>query len=215
VIPLVFYCHKAGGYQIFEHATWDGLPIADWFFPWFLWIMGVCVPIGVKNSLERAQSRWQNMKSIILVWAKINLKVKILHQICFLAFVGIVCAWNSDQLRVIWRVGLRVFPLCQRAAAFCIHVFAQRRSLRLPVAARRLKDRGNFCWLAGAVATVDGAPCAAGCYPWPRLFPSRSRMSHVKDHASNILIIVKKISHFGKAPCLKMEVNNWQIKKKT
>ena len=36
-----------------EHATWNGLYVADLVFPWFIWIMGVCIPMSVKSAIKR------------------------------------------------------------------------------------------------------------------------------------------------------------------
>ncbi len=38
----------AAGYWFFEHATWNGLNVADLAFPWFMWIMGFCIPMSVR-----------------------------------------------------------------------------------------------------------------------------------------------------------------------
>ncbi|XP_059485635.1 heparan-alpha-glucosaminide N-acetyltransferase-like [Neocloeon triangulifer] len=57
VIPLLFHCGYKGGYQTLDHAVWDGIPIAEWPFPWFLWIMGVCIPLKMKSALAKNVSR--------------------------------------------------------------------------------------------------------------------------------------------------------------
>ena len=49
---MIFVNDGAGGYWFLEHATWNGLQVADLVFPWFLWIMGVCIPMSIK-SLEK------------------------------------------------------------------------------------------------------------------------------------------------------------------
>lgn len=50
---MIFVNDGAGGYWFFEHAKWNGLQLADVVFPWFMWIMGVCVPMMVKSVNKR------------------------------------------------------------------------------------------------------------------------------------------------------------------
>jgi len=50
---MIFVNDGAGGYWFFEHATWNGLQLADVVFPWFLWIMGVCIPMSMKSFQKR------------------------------------------------------------------------------------------------------------------------------------------------------------------
>jgi len=50
---MIFVNDGGGGYWFMEHATWNGLYVADLVFPWFLWIMGVCIPMSVKSSIRR------------------------------------------------------------------------------------------------------------------------------------------------------------------
>ena len=50
---MIFVNDGGGGYWFMEHATWNGLYVADLVFPWFLWIMGVCIPMSVSSALKR------------------------------------------------------------------------------------------------------------------------------------------------------------------
>ena len=50
---MIFVNDGAGGYWFLEHATWNGLQVADLVFPWFLWIMGVCIPMSIKSFEKR------------------------------------------------------------------------------------------------------------------------------------------------------------------
>uniref|UniRef100_A0AAG5D1Q6 Heparan-alpha-glucosaminide N-acetyltransferase catalytic domain-containing protein n=1 Tax=Anopheles atroparvus TaxID=41427 RepID=A0AAG5D1Q6_ANOAO len=53
-IMLMIFVNSGGGhYWWIEHATWNGLHVADLVFPWFLFIMGVCVPISLRGQLSR------------------------------------------------------------------------------------------------------------------------------------------------------------------
>ncbi|KAF2357813.1 protein of unknown function DUF418 [Trinorchestia longiramus] len=53
LVFMIFVNYSAGRYWFFEHSTWDGLLFADVLFPWFMWIMGVCIPMGVRSGLKR------------------------------------------------------------------------------------------------------------------------------------------------------------------
>lgn len=49
---MIFVNYGCGGYELLDHAVWDGLHMADVIFPWFMWIMGVCIPISTKSILK-------------------------------------------------------------------------------------------------------------------------------------------------------------------
>ena len=50
---MIFVNDGGGGYWFMEHATWNGLYVADLVFPWFLWIMGVCIPMSVRSAVKK------------------------------------------------------------------------------------------------------------------------------------------------------------------
>ncbi|XP_029728719.2 heparan-alpha-glucosaminide N-acetyltransferase [Aedes albopictus] len=53
-IMLMIFVNSGGGhYWWIEHATWNGLHVADLVFPWFLFIMGVCIPISLRSQMSR------------------------------------------------------------------------------------------------------------------------------------------------------------------
>lgn len=62
---MIFVNDGAGHYWFLEHVTWDGLLLADCVFPWFMWIMGVCIPISVRSQLKRGVSRWKILGNIL------------------------------------------------------------------------------------------------------------------------------------------------------
>lgn len=53
IVLMIFVNSGGGHYWWIEHATWNGLHFADLVFPWFLFIMGVCIPLSVKSQLSR------------------------------------------------------------------------------------------------------------------------------------------------------------------
>jgi len=53
IMIMIFVNDGGGGYWFMEHATWNGLYVADLVFPWFIWIMGVCIPMSVRSTIKR------------------------------------------------------------------------------------------------------------------------------------------------------------------
>ncbi|XP_064105494.1 heparan-alpha-glucosaminide N-acetyltransferase-like [Macrobrachium nipponense] len=53
IVVMIFVNYGAGQYWFMEHATWNGLQVADLVFPWFMWIMGVCIPMGLRSAIRR------------------------------------------------------------------------------------------------------------------------------------------------------------------
>ncbi len=46
-------------YTPFDHAEWNGWTFTDTIFPFFLWIVGVAIPLSTSRRLEQGQSRRQ------------------------------------------------------------------------------------------------------------------------------------------------------------
>ncbi|GAM17710.1 hypothetical protein SAMD00019534_008850, partial [Acytostelium subglobosum LB1] len=45
---MIFVNYGGGGYWFFNHSYWNGLTVADLVFPWFVFIMGVAMPLSFK-----------------------------------------------------------------------------------------------------------------------------------------------------------------------
>lgn len=89
---MIFVNYGAGGYEIFEHAVWNGLHLADLFFPWFMWIMGFCIPISITSALKRGatkKSLYYNVTRVLILkfskydFIQISSFLEILHIVCF------------------------------------------------------------------------------------------------------------------------------------
>ena len=52
-------------YMILQHAEWNGLTLADIFFPFFLFIVGVAIPYSLSTRLEQGQSKKKLLPRII------------------------------------------------------------------------------------------------------------------------------------------------------
>lgn len=62
---MIFYNYGGGSYWFFDHVPWNGLTCADLVFPWFMWAMGVCIPISVRSLLKRKGTKTKSWTKII------------------------------------------------------------------------------------------------------------------------------------------------------
>ena len=70
IILMIFGNCGGAKYWFVEHATWNGLHFADLVFPWFLFIMGFCIPLSIKSQIRRQPSisRAAMVAKITKVW---------------------------------------------------------------------------------------------------------------------------------------------------
>ena len=72
---MIFVNYGGGDYNFMDHAIWNGLQVADLVFPWFMWIMGVCIPISIKSVLKTNARVKDVIFSIFEVWVQIFIAV--------------------------------------------------------------------------------------------------------------------------------------------
>lgn len=70
IVLMIFVNNGGGHYWWIEHAVWNGLHIADLVFPWFLFIMGVCIPMSIKSLMNKQIPKAEIMKKIVKVGLK-------------------------------------------------------------------------------------------------------------------------------------------------
>jgi heparan-alpha-glucosaminide N-acetyltransferase len=51
---MIFVNYGSGGYWYFDHADWNGVTIADFLFPWFMWMMGVSMAMSYQALDKQA-----------------------------------------------------------------------------------------------------------------------------------------------------------------
>jgi len=91
IAMMIFVNDGGGGYWFMEHSTWNGLYVADLVFPWFLWIMGVCIPMSVKSNIKKA------IPTRTVVWGILVRSVKLF----LLGFILNTLGWlDLAKLRV-------------------------------------------------------------------------------------------------------------------
>lgn len=67
IVTMVFANAGCGKYYWIEHATWNGIHAADFIFPSFLWIMGVCIPFSLKSQFDKNIPRQEILGNILIV----------------------------------------------------------------------------------------------------------------------------------------------------
>nr|XP_016851015.1 PREDICTED: heparan-alpha-glucosaminide N-acetyltransferase-like [Anolis carolinensis] len=70
---MVFVNCGGGGYWFFEHASWNGLTVADLVMPWFVFIIGTSVALAFYAMMKRGVSRIQLFRK--LTWRTMILLV--------------------------------------------------------------------------------------------------------------------------------------------
>ncbi|OQR87540.1 heparan-alpha-glucosaminide N-acetyltransferase [Achlya hypogyna] len=68
IFTMIFVNYGGGDYWFFNHSTWNGLTVADLCFPWFAWIMGATMAIGLPKKLRdpRGFARTATLRSLKL-----------------------------------------------------------------------------------------------------------------------------------------------------
>ncbi|KFB50425.1 AGAP005761-PA-like protein [Anopheles sinensis] len=145
IMLMIFVNSGGGGYWWIEHATWNGLHVADLVFPWFLFIMGVCVPISLRGQIARNVPR----RTIVSNIAVRSLKLFVIG-LCLNSMNGPTVA-NLRIFGVLQRFGIAYFVV-SIVHLFCHEdaVQSQNRILRANEDIFRLKKQ----WLVMGLLTV-------------------------------------------------------------
>lgn len=59
IVMMIFVNSGGGHYWWIEHATWNGLHVADVVFPFFLFIMGTCIPMSIRSQMNQQKTKSQ------------------------------------------------------------------------------------------------------------------------------------------------------------
>ncbi|XP_035914517.1 heparan-alpha-glucosaminide N-acetyltransferase [Anopheles stephensi] len=118
-IMLMIFVNSGGGhYWWIEHATWNGLHVADLVFPWFLFIMGVCVPISLRGQLNRNVPRRMILSNIAVRSVKL-----FVIGLCLNSMNGPTMA-NLRIFGVLQRFGIAYFVVST------VHLFCHEQTLQ-------------------------------------------------------------------------------------
>ncbi|ETV77631.1 hypothetical protein H257_08535 [Aphanomyces astaci] len=59
IFAMIFVNLGGGGLEAFTHVAWNGLEVADVIFPFFAWIMGVTMNIGMASHVRKGTPPWR------------------------------------------------------------------------------------------------------------------------------------------------------------
>jgi len=65
ITVMIFVNYGGGAYWFLEHAAWDGLCLADFVFPWFMFIMGSSIVFSVQSQLRRNVKKIDIFKKLL------------------------------------------------------------------------------------------------------------------------------------------------------
>lgn len=65
---MLFCSYNGGQYWWMAHATWNGLGLADLFMPGYLFVMGVCVPLSLNNSMASSAPKGELIDRALRVY---------------------------------------------------------------------------------------------------------------------------------------------------
>jgi predicted acyltransferase len=109
-------------YAPLEHAPWHGWTFTDLVFPFFLWIVGMAIPLSTARRLERGQTRAELLRHAAIRAALLFLLGLFLNFFSYLIDVTLWregfsawCAQVATHLRipgVLQRIGICYFCAC-------------------------------------------------------------------------------------------------------
>jgi heparan-alpha-glucosaminide N-acetyltransferase len=109
LIIMVFVNYGGGGYWYFQHASWNGLTVADLVFPWFVFLMGTSIAVSFRSAVRRGTSR-------------LTLMYRVVRRTIILFLLGLAV---SNHGRDIYVSQLRIFGVLQKLSLtyFVVSVF--------------------------------------------------------------------------------------------
>lgn len=122
IVLMIFVNSGGGKYWWIEHATWNGLHFADLVFPWFLFIMGVCIPMSLKSQVNRQIPKSEIIMKIVQVSNRINIENSLIttNASYFSARLLCSCLDCSSTPPMEQHLGLSEFSACCNASASLI-----------------------------------------------------------------------------------------------
>jgi predicted acyltransferase len=73
ICAMVFCNTGGGGFELMEHAPWNGFLLADIIFPGFVWIMGVSSTLSSRSFSSRNVSKTKQLQDILIRSVKLFL----------------------------------------------------------------------------------------------------------------------------------------------
>uniref|UniRef100_A0AAR5PNL4 Heparan-alpha-glucosaminide N-acetyltransferase catalytic domain-containing protein n=1 Tax=Dendroctonus ponderosae TaxID=77166 RepID=A0AAR5PNL4_DENPD len=176
IVIMIFANFGNGGYDVIQHATWNGLHVADLVFPWFMWIMGACIPISLASSFKKGVPNKDIMWNVSKRSIKLFLLGIFLNSGCNLYYIRI--------FGVLQRFGLCYFIV----TTICVFTMHRDLSSRSQHYIMKHFDDILKVWkawiISSAILVVHTilifVVAAPGC---PRVFPKKSLKSKKREEA--------------------------------
>lgn len=161
---LVNNAADPAGYAILDHAPWNGLTIADFVMPFFLFMVGASTAFAYHRPLEQGVSKWSLLKKAAVRAAKL---------IGIGIAIGNTPPYNLAHLRimgVLQRIGI-----CYMIGSICV-IFIP----KINYQGKYFKVLPTYCLqflvpvviLASYMGVVYGVPLRSGCPANDRFQPN-------------------------------------------
>ncbi|KAL5248885.1 hypothetical protein ACHWQZ_G017915 [Mnemiopsis leidyi] len=73
ITVMIFVNFGGGNYYFLEHASWNGLSLADFVFPWFMFMVGCSIVLSVQSQLKRNVAKTVILKKVTVRFIKLFL----------------------------------------------------------------------------------------------------------------------------------------------
>jgi len=73
ITVMIFVNFGGGKYWFLEHAAWNGLSLADFVFPWFMFMVGCSIVLSVQSQLKRNVPKTVILKKVTVRFLKLFL----------------------------------------------------------------------------------------------------------------------------------------------
>jgi len=130
-------------YPPLEHSAWHGWTFTDTIFPFFLWIVGVAIPLSTSRRIEAGQSRGELFRHALRRTVIIFALGFFLNSLLFFIDGSILKLGFSAWLRE-YLTGVRIPGVLQRIAVCYLVAF---------VIFLRSSIRGQVIWTLGLLAS--------------------------------------------------------------
>lgn len=118
---LMIFVNSGGGhYWWIEHAVWNGLHFADLVFPWFLFIMGVCIPMSIKSQLNRQIPTSEIVLKIIKVGMTTSLKLSLKNYFYLILAINYFVPYRLMPEHNLWSVLWQHQNFWSSSALWCL-----------------------------------------------------------------------------------------------
>jgi len=73
ITTMIFVNYGGGKYYFIEHAAWHGTGLADYVFPWFMFMVGTSIALSVQSQLKKNIPKAEILKKVTVRFIKLFL----------------------------------------------------------------------------------------------------------------------------------------------